>query len=51
MNARILIVKDQYIEARNLKDILQNAGYQVSPIAISVPEALEWQYRGEKTFQ
>ncbi len=41
MNARVLIVEDQYIEARNLKDILQNAGYQVLPIASSVPEALE----------
>jgi DNA-binding NtrC family response regulator len=41
MNARILIVEDQYIEARNLKDILQDAGYRVFPIASSVPEALE----------
>ena len=41
MKARVLIVEDQYIEARNLKDILQNAGYWVFPIASSVPEALE----------
>jgi two-component system response regulator HydG len=41
VNARILIVEDQFVEANNLKSILQNAGYSVSPIASSVPEALE----------
>ena len=41
MKARILIVEDQFIEANNLKIILQKAGYAVCQIARSVPEALE----------
>jgi DNA-binding NtrC family response regulator len=40
MKARILIVEDQFIEANNLKIILQRAGYAVCKIARSVPEAL-----------
>jgi two-component system, NtrC family, response regulator HydG len=41
VNTKILIVEDQFIEANNLRDILKNTGYSVSPIASSVPEALE----------
>ena len=41
MNTKILIVEDQFIEANNLREILKNTGYAVSPIASSVPEALE----------
>ncbi|RZJ30201.1 MAG: sigma-54-dependent Fis family transcriptional regulator, partial [Chryseobacterium sp.] len=40
MTKKILIVEDQFIEANNLKLILQNAGYQVLPIARTVPEAM-----------
>jgi two-component system response regulator HydG len=39
MNTKVLIVEDQYIEAKNLKLILEKAGYQVSGIARSVNEA------------
>jgi len=41
MNTRILIVEDQFVEANNLKCILKNAGYAISPIASSVQEALD----------
>jgi len=41
MNTRILIVEDQFIEANNLKIILQKAGYIVCKIARSVSEGLE----------
>jgi len=41
MNTRILIVEDQFVEANNLKSILKNAGYSISPIASSVQEALD----------
>ncbi|MDB4903598.1 MAG: response regulator [Mucilaginibacter sp.] len=41
MNNKVLIVEDQYIEAKNLKVILQKAGYQVSGIARSANEALK----------
>ena len=41
MNNKVLIVEDQYIEAKSLKLILQNAGYEVSGIARSVNEALK----------
>lgn len=40
MNAKILIVEDQFIEANNLQMILERAGYQVCTIARSVPIAL-----------
>lgn len=40
MKAKILIVEDQFIEANNLKIILQKAGYVVCKTARSVPEAL-----------
>jgi two-component system response regulator HydG len=40
MVKKILIVEDQFIEANNLKLILQNAGYQVLIIAKTVPEAM-----------
>ena len=41
VEAKILIVEDQFIEANNLKIILRKSGYLVCPIAGSVPEALE----------
>jgi two-component system, NtrC family, response regulator HydG len=41
MIAKILVVEDQFIEANNLVEILQNAGYAVCPIARSVPIALK----------
>jgi two-component system response regulator HydG len=41
MNAKILVVEDQFIEANNMVEILQNAGYAVCPIARSVPVALK----------
>jgi len=41
MNERILIVEDQFIEANNLKMILERTGYQVCSIARSVPLALQ----------
>ena len=40
MKAKILIVEDQFIEANNLQRILEHAGYNVCPIARSVPIAL-----------
>jgi DNA-binding NtrC family response regulator len=40
VNAKILIVEDQFIEANNLKVILKNDGYSVLPVASSVHEAL-----------
>ena len=39
MKTKILIVEDQFIEANNLRLILQRAGYAVCSIARSVPEA------------
>lgn len=39
--ARILIVEDQYVEANNLKLILERAGYAVCTIADSVAVALK----------
>ena len=41
MNAKILIVEDQFIEANNLRTILQKAGYPVCSIASSVDEAIK----------
>jgi two-component system, NtrC family, response regulator HydG len=41
MSAKILVVEDQFIEANNLLEILQSAGYAVCPIARSVPVALK----------
>ena len=41
MNAKILIVEDQFIEANNLQMILERAGYSVCSIARSVPIALK----------
>jgi two-component system response regulator HydG len=41
MGKSVLIVEDQFIEANNLKLILQRAGYDVLPIANSVSTALE----------
>jgi len=40
MNARILIVEDQFIEANNLRIILRKAGYHVCSLAASVAEAV-----------
>jgi len=41
MSERILIVEDQFIEANNLKMILERTGYHVCSIARSVPVALQ----------
>lgn len=40
MKPSILIVEDQFIEANNLRLILDRAGYEVLPVAASVPAAL-----------
>lgn len=40
MKVKILIVEDQFIEAKSLNLILSNAGYSVCSIARSVPAAL-----------
>jgi DNA-binding NtrC family response regulator len=40
MNERVLIVEDQFVEAHDLKLMLQNAGYKVCGIARDVPSAL-----------
>jgi two-component system response regulator HydG len=47
VEAKILIVEDQFIEANNLKIILKKSGYLVCPIAGSVQEALEIIDRGQ----
>jgi two-component system, NtrC family, response regulator HydG len=41
MKPKILIVEDQFIEANNLRLILDRAGYAVLPIAASFVEAME----------
>lgn len=41
MNQTVLIVEDQFIEANDLRLMLQKAGYRVTGIARSVPNALE----------
>lgn len=41
MKFKILIVEDQFIEANNLRLILDRAGYTVVPIAASFVEAME----------
>src|SRR4051812_17514435 len=41
MKLKILIVEDQFIEANNLRLILDRAGYTVVPIAASFVEAME----------
>ncbi|GAO45420.1 sigma 54-interacting response regulator [Flavihumibacter petaseus] len=41
MQGKILIVEDQFIEALNLKVILENAGFPVCEPVQSVPEALQ----------
>jgi len=41
MKLKILIVEDQFIEANNLRLILDRAGYAVVPIAASFVEAME----------
>jgi two-component system response regulator HydG len=41
MTQKVLIVEDQFIEANNLRLILNRAGYQVVPIASSFAEAIE----------
>ena len=41
MKYKILIVEDQFIEANNLRLILDRAGYTVLPIAASFVEAME----------
>lgn len=41
MKNKILIVEDQFIEAHNLRTVLQTAGYHVCSIAKSVDEALK----------
>ena len=41
MKSKILIVEDQFIEANNLRLILDRAGYTVIPIASSFAEAIE----------
>ena len=40
MRTKLLILEDQFIEANNLRGILKNEGYEVLPLASSVPEAL-----------
>jgi DNA-binding NtrC family response regulator len=40
MKFKILIVEDQFIEANNLKMILENAGYEVCGVAASVADAM-----------
>ncbi|MDO6431154.1 sigma-54 dependent transcriptional regulator [Flavitalea sp. BT771] len=40
MNTRVLIVEDEFIEANNLQEILEVAGYMVTGIARSVSTAL-----------
>ncbi len=40
MKTKLLIVEDQFIEANNLKIILEKAGYSVCGMARSVPDAL-----------
>lgn len=47
MKAKILIVEDQFIEAKSLKVILTNAGYSTCSIARSVDAAL-WVIEKEK---
>lgn len=42
MNAKVLIVEDQFIEANDLRLMLEKAGYKVTGIARSVPLALEF---------
>lgn len=41
MKLKVLIVEDQFIEANNLRLILDRAGYQVIPIAASFVEGME----------
>src|SRR5258705_12975470 len=41
MKLKILIVEDQFIEANNLRLILDRAGYMVLPIAPSFVDAME----------
>jgi DNA-binding NtrC family response regulator len=41
MKCKILIVEDQFIEANNLRLILDRAGYTVIPLAASFVEAME----------
>lgn len=41
MKKKILIVEDQFVEANNLRIILERAGYHVTGIAYSVAEALD----------
>ena len=41
MKHKILIVEDQFIEANNLRLILDRAGYAVVPIAASFVEAMD----------
>jgi two-component system response regulator HydG len=41
MKLKILIVEDQFIEANNLRLILDRAGYTVAPIAASFVEAMD----------
>ncbi|WP_338872590.1 sigma 54-interacting transcriptional regulator [Spirosoma sp. SC4-14] len=41
MNQSVLIVEDQFIEANDLRLMLHKAGYRVTGIARSVPNALE----------
>ncbi len=41
MKHKILIVEDQFIEANNLRLILDRAGYAIAPIAASFVEAME----------
>jgi len=41
MRRKILVVEDEFIEANNLKLILERAGYEVCTLAASVPAALK----------
>jgi two-component system response regulator HydG len=41
MKAKILIVEDQFVEANNLRLLLEHAGYKICTIARSVPMALK----------
>src|SRR6187455_2952412 len=41
MKEKLLIVEDQFIDANNLQEMLELAGYRICGIARSVPKAME----------
>ena len=46
MSQKVLIVEDQFLEARSLSIMLKNAGHLVEGIAKSVDQALEFMDKG-----